>query len=196
MLENQGKVTKLKVAKMASNSIKINEKGFSLVEMIVVLIIIGTISSIAYGVILLNAGTFKALSTEISKRWELRNAVRIMRHDFSQIDPANIFGFSKSVKGQKKIFFKDIYGNRIFYQYNKGTIRRKKNSEKWEALATELKTPPFLFLDSKLTPTKNKNDIAFIKINLVAEVNGKIRKVEDTFYLRNKEKENVVKAKK
>ncbi|MCD6376433.1 MAG: hypothetical protein J7L94_12950 [Caldisericaceae bacterium] len=167
-----------------------------MVEMIVVLIIIGLISSIAYGVILLNAGTFKTLSTEISKRWELRNALRIMRQDFSQIDPANIISFSKSKKGQKKIFFKDIDGNRIFYQYNKGTIRRKKNSEKWEVLATELKTSPFVLLDSKLTQAKNKNEIVFIKINLVAEVNGKIRKVEDTFYLRNKEKENVVKAKK
>ncbi len=181
---------------MACNSIKINEKGFSLIEMIVVLIIIGLISSIAYGVILLNAGTFKTLSTEISKRWELRNAIRIMRQDFSQIDPANIFGFSKNTKAQKKIFFKDIYGNRIFYQFNKGSIRRKKNSEKWEILATGLKIPPFLLLDSKLAPTKNKDDVAFIKIQLIAEVNGKIRKIEDTFYLRNKEKENVVKAKK
>jgi len=104
---------------MAFNSLKINEKGFSLVEMIVVLIIIGLISSIAYGVILLNAGTFKTLSTEISKRWELRNALRIMRQDFSQIDPANIISFSKSKKGQKKIFFKDINspGSRESFSY-------------------------------------------------------------------------------
>jgi len=168
-----------------------NEKGFSLIEVIVVLIIIGTISSIAYGVILLNAGTFKTLSEELSKRWELRKALRIMREDFSQIDPADIIGFSKSSKAGKRVFFKNLNGDKIFYKFDNGLLLRRQNSQKWEQLASGLEKPPFSFLNSKLNPTKNKKDIAFIKVNLVVKINSKTKSIEDTFFLRNRTRENV-----
>ncbi len=170
---------------MLKTNILKNENGISLIEIVVVLIIIGIVSSIAYGVILMNAGTFRRLSDELTVRWDLRKALQIMRQDFSQIDPDNIFGFSKGKSANFKLFFKDVNGNKIFYTYQNGMLRRRQNTKKSEIIISNLKQTPIELLDSQFTLTKNKKDIAFIRVNLVVEINGKKRSLSDTFFLRN-----------
>ncbi len=168
--------------KLKTPNLLTNERGFSLIEMIVVLIIIGTISAIAYGVILVNAKTFGVVSDEIANRWDLRKAMNILRKDFTILDSQNIV----SLASGSKLFFKDIDGNKIRYIYDGNKLRRQKNSGTWEVLLKNVKAAPFIYLDEDMNATANKDKLAYIKIRLTVNNSGKQRTAEDLFFVRNR----------
>ncbi len=168
--------------KLKTPNLLTNERGFSLIEMIVVLIIIGTISAIAYGVILVNAKTFGVVSDEIANRWDLREAMNILRKDFTILDSQNIV----SLASGSKLFFKDIDGNKIRYIYDGNKLRRQKNSGTWEVLLKNVKAAPFIYLDEDMNATANKDKLAYIKIRLTVNKSGKQRTAEDLFFVRNR----------
>ena len=167
--------------KMVFQKFLAREDGFSLMELIVTLVIIGSISAIAYGVVLLNARMFGTLSGEISTRWELRKTLNIMREDFLELNPANIL----SISNGNEIYFKKINGDKVRYSYLNQTLSRRKNSEAWEVLLTNVTTPPFAYFDSNMNPINNKNEIVYIKASLAVNKNGNVRSAEDLFFLRN-----------
>ncbi len=177
--KNRGAVTGQK--KMTFQRLPKEEDGFSLMELIVVLVLIGSISAIAYGVVLLNARTFGTLSGEISTRWELRKTLNIMREDFLELNPANILSFSNG----NEIYFKKINGDKVRYSYSNQTLSRRKNSEAWEVLLTNVTNSPFAYFDSNMNSTTNKDEIVYIKVSLAVNKNGNVRSAEDLFFLRN-----------
>ena len=180
--------------------LKKDEDGFTLIELIAVIIILGVILGIAYGVILLNARTFQYLSDTIVTRWDMRKAMDILRNDLQELDAKNIFGPSLSLHSGSKLYFKDIDGHQVRYRYLNKMLLRKSTGwghghhhgfgfgmfGGWDVLLKNLEKPPFRFLDRDMNVTSNINKLAYIKVTFVVNNNGKAPiYMENLFYLRN-----------
>ncbi|NOX88115.1 MAG: type II secretion system protein [Calditrichaeota bacterium] len=161
------------------------ERGFSLIELITVIVLIGIISGIAYGVILLNARTFKTLSDQISTRWDVRKALDILREDLQELEPKKIFALSKGKNAGKKLFFKNREGDNIRYLLSNKQLKRRFGSKKWDVLLNSVQEAPFEFLDGSMNPTTKKDEIAYIRVKLVVDNGNDKISMSDLFFLRN-----------
>ncbi len=170
----------------ALNKIRNKQNGYSLMEVVVVLVIIGIVGAIAYGVVLLNARTFKTVSDKVSNRWEVRKAMDVIRNDLQDLNPKAIFGFGKGKNANKKFYFVNNQGQKVRYQFKGNKLLRRVNSGKWEVVLDNVKQSPFEFLDGSMNPTTNSNDIAYIRVNLAVNDMNPGEKLEDVFFLRNR----------
>ncbi|GEM_PF-3566619 len=179
------------------------EKGFSLIELVVVVTILGMIIGIAYGVILLNARTFGKLSNAIETRWEMRKAMNIMRKDFQNLNPQKIihflpgghgfghghhwgYGGGGGIVGSKRIYFVNNMGVLIRYAWVNHFLLRKEGAKPWGVLLNNVVEIPFLLLDQEMHNAVTKNKIRYVRVHL-AVLDGNKKKVisNDIFYLRN-----------
>ncbi len=194
------------------NAQKTDENGFSLIELVVVVTILGMIIGIAYGVILLNAQTFGKLSGTIETRWEMRKAMDIMRKDFQNLDPQKIVGFFSgghghghghgfgyghghhghgggggvSLIGSKRIYFVNYNGVLIRYVWANHFLLRKEGAKPWHVLLDNVQEPPFLLFDQSMHSATTRDKVKYIGVHL-AVLDGSKKKVisDDMFYLRN-----------
>ncbi len=178
------------------------EKGFSLVELVVVVTILGMIIGIAYGVILLNARTFGKLSDSIETQWEMRKAMNIMRKDFQNLDPQKIVAFLSgghghgyghhghgggvAIAGSKRIYFFNNLGVLIKYVWVNHFLLRKEGGKPWSVLLSNVEEAPFILFDQAMNNAASKDQIKYIGVHL-AVLDGNKKKVisNDMFYLRN-----------
>ncbi len=191
---------------MESQKVKIipltRESGFSLVELIVVIIILGLVMGIAYGVILLNARTFGYLSDTIVSRWDMRKAMEVVRNDVQELNALSIYS---SLQSGNRLYFKTIDGHKILYIYaNKKVMRAttgggwhggghgghhgwgKHYYGGWNVLLDNVLKPPFLFLDRDMHTTTDINKLVYIKVQFEVQNKGQNTiTLKDVFYLRN-----------
>ncbi len=185
---------------------KQKEKGFSLVELVVVVTILGMILGIAYGVILLNARTFGKLSASIETQWEMRKAMNIMRKDFQNLDPQKIVSFLSgghghgfghgyghhghgggvAIAGSKRIYFFNNTGILIKYVWVNHFLLRKEGGKPWSVLLSNVEEAPFILFDQAMNNAATKDKIKYIGVHLaVLDQNKKKVISDDIFYIRN-----------
>ncbi len=194
--------------KIEKRQIAQQEKGFSLIELVVVVTILGMIIGIAYGVILLNARTFGTLSGSIETQWEVRKAMNIMRKDFQNLDPQKIIGFflgggghghgfghghghhwghgGGSILSSKRIYFFNNKGILIKYVWVNHFLMRKEGGGPWSVLLNNVEEAPFFLFDQAMNGAASKDKVRYIGVHL-AVLDGNKKKVisDDIFYLRN-----------
>ena len=178
--------------------VKKNESGFTLIELVAVIIILGLIMGIAYGVILLNARTFKFLSDNIVSRWDVRKTMDVIRKDVQELNAKNIIGPTLTPHNGSKLYFKTLDGQKIMYHYNNKMLLRKVVGAGhhigwgvgtlggWDILLKNVLKPPFQFLDRDMNLTNDVNKLSYIKVRFVVDSGGKMPIImENLFYLRN-----------
>ena len=174
-----------------------NEAGFTLIELATVIIILGLVLGIAYGVILLNARTFKVLSDTIVTRMDMRKAMGVVRKDLQELDAQKVFGPTLHAHSGTKLYFKNIDGRQVMYRYVNNMLLRKEVGGihhgfglgiygGWDILLKNLLKQPFQFLDRNMNSTTDINKLAYIKVIFIVKNNGKSpSSMENIFYLRN-----------
>ncbi len=177
-----------------------NQGGFSLIELIAVIIILGLVMGIAYGVILLNARTFSYLSDTIVTRWDMRKAMDVLRSDLQELNAIRIYS---PLQSGSKLYFTTVDGQRVLYVYaNKKLMRSSSGGGHgghghhygwgmhhfggWDILLENLLKEPFQFLDRDMHTTTDVHKLAYIKVRFAVQNEGQNPiTLENTFYLRN-----------
>lgn len=153
-------------------------------ELVISIVVLGIISGFGYGILVLNAKTFNFVTQHTIARWDARKAMNSLKNELRMMRPQNILG--SAALSPQKLFFKDIHGDicRFLYTGN-GRLRRQINSGRWDVLAEELQNPPFSYLDINQHKTINKNDLAYIRIDLQVKQKSEIVQLSETVYVRN-----------
>ena len=162
------------------------ESGFTLMELVVSIIILGILTLVGYGVIALNTNTFNMVNTNTIQRWDVRKAMQQLKNDCQMIRPQLLLSVSSGGNKTNNLSFNTIDNNTISYRRNgSGMLQKKINTANWIDLVDHLTVEPFRFLDSNLSPTGTKADIKFIEVDLSRTENSKNFRLTEQFYVRN-----------
>ena len=148
------------------NHFRENQKGFTLLEVIITMIVIGILSTVAIGIISICAESVSRVSNSSRGQGDLRKVMSIIRSDFQKINPSKIFSDRMD---DYRIFFEDIDGNEIRYRVKNSMLQRRVNNNSWLTLLTDVQQKPFTYLDQNLNSTTNPLNVKFI--NVFLEVN-------------------------
>ncbi|GEM_PF-4623078 len=158
-----------------------NEDGFTIIEVVVTIIILGILSLFGYGIVALNARTFSTVQQNTVARWDLRTAMRIVKNDLKMIDPQYISGSLAA----DQIEFTGGDGHVYRYNVNSGNLQRKVDSGSWSTILSHVTSDPFAYEDQNQNTTNNKNDLVYIVIHLVTTTNGRTTTLTEKIYVRN-----------
>ncbi len=173
-----------------------NQIGFTVMELIVAIVIMGVLAGVGFGVIVLNVRTFNAINQNTVQRWDVRNAMQLLEHDIQMLHPDNLLGggfgngqghaYGALRNRGKKLYFTDIDGNTVRYRMdNSGNLERRIGSSGWTLILAHLTESPFQYLDIDENLTPNKDDILYIDVVLSQTVTGKNVTISERFYVRN-----------
>ena len=135
-----------------------------------------------YGILALNAKTFRFVTDHTIARWDARSALTNIKNEIRMIRPALIQG---SVLKQDELVFKNIHGELYRFKYKNNSLLRKVNSENWETLIRGLTAPPFTYLDIHKTVTTQTNSLAYIHLNLKVRHKSEAVQLSEMIYVRN-----------
>ncbi len=93
--------------------------GFTLMELIVVIVIMGILALVVTGITSLSARTFSRIFNSTQVRWELRTAMEQLQHDFQRLSPDSLLRIEPS-----RVTFYDIDHQYIDIQLARGELRR------------------------------------------------------------------------
>lgn len=161
------------------------ENGYTVMEMVVTITIMGILFSIAFGVIVMQAQTTSRVMNSTNARWDVRKAMEIIRNDIQELDPSRIFGLNRGRNAGRRLFFRDENGVQIRYIRSGTRLRRREGGGGWSVLLNDVQQNPFRYLDIDLNVTGNEEDVRYIEVNLVIETEGITTALEDMFYVRN-----------
>jgi prepilin-type N-terminal cleavage/methylation domain-containing protein len=159
-----------------------NQKGFTLIEIIITIIIIGIVSSVAIGIVSICAESISRVSNSSRGQSDLRMVMRIIRSDFQKIKASKI---DSDHMDNDELFFKDIDGNDVNYQLTNSALQRQVNNNSWQTILTNVQQNPFTYLNQNLSSTTNRLNVKFINVSLEVNYNGNVKSLNDRFYLRN-----------
>lgn len=136
-------------------------KGFTLIEMVITIVIVGIIGGIAAMIIMQGVRAYSAEQSRSAAHYQARFAVERIAREARQIrscaditGPANPSG---------TLSFKDINGNAVAFSYAGGNLSRGAN-----LLASGITSAqPFTFLDSSGNQTTACPGIWFIVIDVI-----------------------------
>ena len=162
------------------------EAGFTLMELIVSIVIMGILTLVGYGVIALNANTFNMVNTNTIQRWDIRKAMQQLKKDCQMIKPELLVTVSAGGHKTDILTFQTLDHNTVYYRRNaSGVLQKKINAGTWKNLVENLTVAPFRFLDSNLSPTATKAHIKFIEVDLSRTVDSRNFRLTEQFYVRN-----------
>ncbi len=162
------------------------EAGFTLIELVVSIVILGILSLVGYGIIALNASTFNMVNTNTIQRWDVRKAMQELKHDCQMIDPNRLVAVGGGGNKTDLLTFVTLENNTIRYKRNSsGILQKKINSGSWRNLVEHLTTAPFRFLNTNMAPTSVISEITFIEVDLQRTVDSKTFTLTEQFYVRN-----------
>ncbi len=163
-----------------------NQSGFTLMEITVSLVILGVLSIVTYGVIALNANTFKTVENNTIKRWNARNVMQMLEHDIQMISPDDLTGMPGSNNPSNHLFFYNENGQLVQYLYASGNkLKRKVGSGSWSVILENVDTNPFRFLDGNSNATHTKANVRFVEVTLSQTIDSKNYTLRKKFYVRN-----------
>lgn len=162
-----------------------DQRGFTLIELVTTIVILGILSLFSYGIIVLNARTFNDIKNNTVDNWDLRRAMQLLKNDVQKIRPENLIMPKGNNFSSAQLQFKSMEGNVIAYRKNADSFQRRVDKDAWITLLNGLKKPPFSYLNLHSTPTNNKNEVVFIQASFRIEKEGRVIKLDDKFYVRN-----------
>jgi len=162
------------------------QQGFSLLEMVVGISIMGTLMLIAFGTFMLSAQTASRLMTETDLRWEVRKTMELMRNDIQRSSMAHYMEESNGKLSSTRLRFTDLSGTFIQYQrLNTQVLRRKNGGNDWSTLLTGVAANSFAYFDADLNSVDERDDTSFIEVTLTVTNNNMTVTLRDRFYVRN-----------
>jgi hypothetical protein len=139
----------------------------------------GIISGVVISVLAMNARTVNMVSNQTLARYDIRDAMQILREDIQQIDPSNII-YDGGNLNSDHLEFNDIDGNHILYAYSANTITRNGT-----AILANVQTDPFTYLDQNLNVTNIRENVLYIDVDLQVNYASQTVTIGDRFYVRN-----------
>jgi PKD repeat protein len=154
-------------------------------ELVVSIVVLGVLSIVTYGVIALNANTFKTVQDNTVKRWDARKTMQMLEKDIQMINPDKISSMPATNDPVNYLYFTNDDGKLVQYLLNAGALKRKEGSGAWSVILDNVDTNPFQFLDQSSNPTHTKADIRYIEVTLSQTIDSKNYTIKKKFYVRN-----------
>jgi len=162
-----------------SPAISKNQKGFTLLELVVALSIMGIVAGVVIGVVAINARTANLVSSRTLARYDIRDAFQALRDDIQQISPGNII-YDGGNLNSHRLEFNDMDGNNILYLYSSGSVTRNGT-----AILSNVQQNPFSYLDQNLNITNVRENVLYIDVDLQVTYGNETVTLGDRFYVRN-----------
>lgn len=162
------------------------EQGYSLVELVIAVSIMGILLTVATGVLLLHTATISRLFNETLLRWEVRKTMQLLRNDIQRLQADALLQEKSGKFANTRLHYKDLEGNQVQYRKQKnGLFQQKKGGGDWKTLLYGVTGDTFQFLDSELNPIDHKEDVTFIEVTFQVSQNNIQISLRDRFYVRN-----------
>ncbi len=163
-----------------------NSRGFTLMELVVSIVVLGVLGIVTYGVIALNANTFKTVQDNTVKRWDARRTMQMLEEDIQMINPDKVSGMPGTNDPVNYLYFTNDDGKLVQYILNaNGELKRKEGTGAWSVILDHIDVNPFQFLDQYSNPTHTKADIQYIEVTLSQTIDSKNYTIKKKFYVRN-----------
>ncbi len=94
-------------------------EGFTLMELVVVIVIMGILALVVTGITSFSARTFSRVFNSTQVRWELRNAMERLQRDFRRLSPDSLLRIEPN-----RVTFYDIDHQYVDIQLARGELRR------------------------------------------------------------------------
>jgi len=171
------------MSKVQRKSRVYGQSGFTLIELVVSIVILGILSVLTYGIVAMNARTFKTVSDNTTAQWELRQTMSRIKRDLQMLEPALILGTGKL--SSQALSFKTVDGHTMRFRRKGSQFERRWDTGGWQVLLKNLRQDPFVYLDKDLNSTTDKQKLNYINIRLAVLLNGKTVTLNEKVYVRN-----------
>lgn len=152
------------------------EEGFTLIELITVLVIIGILGAVVVSVVVLQADTIRRVYNNTQARSELRHALRTLRSDIQKISPDSLIS-----SGPAQLSYIDIDGNRIDYAVSGNRLTRNEST----VLNHLSNASVFNFLDRFQNEVSTGDTLCYVQLNLQINLNGETETIQEVLHVRN-----------
>ncbi len=151
------------------------ENGFTLIEVIISVVLVGIVTSLALGILHTQAQTYSQIYNRSMLTFEARNALRLMRSEIRSMNPESITALDAN-----QLEFTDVENNAVSYKFQNGELTRNN-----QVILKNLTKAPFTFLDKDQNVTDQKSDIRFVRIKLFLAAGNETAQMEELIYVRN-----------
>lgn len=127
--------------------------GFTLMELVVSIILMGIIGTIVFTIMANQSMTFNRVFNQTDAIFDARNTMRILRTDIRNLDFENIV---KMESGDLQ--FNNDSGNLVKYEVSGGSLLRNGTS-----ILDDLNENPFTFLNSDKDATSSTDSVRFFR---------------------------------
>lgn len=152
-----------------------NQKGFTIFELVVVIVILGVIAVFAVSIMHTQAATFSNVFINSDLLSNGRKALEVLRKDLHGLSPDSISTMTAS-----DLIFTLPDGNTITYSMISNALTRNSN-----ILAENISANPFSFLNAAQGVAASKTDLVFIRVNLQFQNYNETLALQELIFLRN-----------
>jgi len=163
-----------------TDSIITGQSGFTLLELIVSITVMGIVAGVVIGVVALHARTVNIVSSRTLARYDVRQTLRILRDDVQQISPENLI-YNGGDLTADQLEFTDLNANHIIYTRSNGGVFARNGT----TLLNNVQQDPFTYRDINLNATNLREDVRYIDVSFDVLYGSQNVTIEDRFYVRN-----------
>ena len=162
-----------------------NSSGFTLIEMVIVIVLVGILATIAATIIMQGVRAYSDEQSRSDAHYQAKLAVERMSREIRLIrSSADI-----SVMNSTLLSFTDINGTQMGFRLNGGNIERTEdNAVSWQTLATNITGPGgniFTFLDNNGAVTAVPISLWLVQIQFTATQGTESIDMRTTVHPRN-----------
>ena len=158
--------------------------GFTLIELIIVIVIIGIISGIAALIIMQGVKAYSDENTRSDMHYQARLAVERMAREIRLIRSQTVGDIS--TMNPADISFTDIQNNRVRFQLSVGTVRRSPdNGVTWQTLASGVTALNFSYLQQDGVTAATAATLWFVVIDVTDQQGSETLQMRTRVHPRN-----------
>lgn len=151
------------------------ENGFTLMELVVAMIILGIIGTVATIIIFNQTRTFNRVFNQTDAMYDTRKAIGIIRKDIQNLSVENITNMESG-----NFQYTDNDGNTVKYEVSGNNLLKNDNN-----ILNGLNENPFTFLNAEKNLTASSDSVRFFQVRLSVTRNEESVLVEELIYARN-----------
>jgi len=171
---------------MKTHTENFRQGGFTLLELVIVISLLGLLSLFTFGLLGLNAQTFNTVMDRTVSRWEPRKAIGLLRNELQGIDQSGLQAICLTGSGAYLRYLNDAGQQITFRKTAAGALQRQEGAgAAWNTIITHVRNNPFTFLDENLDPAVTLAGIVYIGVELNVEINEENSEFQALFFLRN-----------